>query len=284
MNGIQGLARLTGKQVQNGLTDPNARVEFAGHLYYLRHLADLLGQPGTTPTEFVPDERFPVVFIQMQGQSVAWVIERLRGRREVVLQPLGRLFRECHLYSAATVSPDGRVFLVPDMAELARRSLGVALDATNNAEELAESAEEQHSGPARVMVVDDSITVRRVTEKFLTSQQYVVATAKDGMEALEQVGEFVPDVVLLDIEMPRMDGFELLGHLRRDPRWQQLPVIMISSRTAQKHRDHAASLGATGFLGKPYQNEVLLGAIQEVLANGHDAESTSVQTWEELPA
>ena len=104
------------------------------------------------------------------------------------------------------------------------------------------------------------------------------------MEALEQVGDFAPNVILLDIEMPRMDGFELLGHLRRDARWATLPVIMISSRTAQKHREHAASLGATGFLGKPYQNEVLLEALQEVLASGHEPNNQHVQIWEALPA
>jgi chemosensory pili system protein ChpA (sensor histidine kinase/response regulator) len=98
------------------------------------------------------------------------------------------------------------------------------------------------------------------------------------MEALERMSEFQPDVVLLDIEMPRMDGFELLGHLRRDPQWARLPIIMISSRTAQKHREHAGSLGATGFLGKPYQNEVLLDALQEVLASGHATDNTHV--WE----
>jgi chemosensory pili system protein ChpA (sensor histidine kinase/response regulator) len=118
-------------------------------------------------------------------------------------------------------------------------------------------------------VVDDSITVRRVTEKFLHSQEYTVSTAKDGMDALEQIGEFLPDVILLDIEMPRMDGFELLGHLRRDPQWQRLPVVMISSRTAQRHREHAMSLGASDFLGKPYQNEMLLSTLQNLLNNGH---------------
>lgn len=281
MNGIQGLARLTGQQLQEGLNDPNARVEFAGQLYYLRQLSEQLGQ-STVPQEFAADERFPVVFIHLQGQTVAWVIDRVRGRREVVLQPLGTLFRNCHLYSAATVSPDGRVFLVPDMAELARRTLA-GQEETTETITTAETSPD-NAGPPRVMVVDDSITVRRVTEKFLTSQHYVVATAKDGMEALEQVGDFAPNVILLDIEMPRMDGFELLGHLRRDARWATLPVIMISSRTAQKHREHAASLGATGFLGKPYQNEVLLEALQEVLASGHEPNNQHVQIWEALPA
>jgi chemosensory pili system protein ChpA (sensor histidine kinase/response regulator) len=120
-----------------------------------------------------------------------------------------------------------------------------------------------------------------VTEKFLSTRDYTVLSAKDGMEALERMSEFQPDVVLLDIEMPRMDGFELLGHLRRDPQWAKLPIIMISSRTAQKHREHAGALGATGFLGKPYQNEVLLDALQEVLTSGHETDNT--HDWENMP-
>jgi chemosensory pili system protein ChpA (sensor histidine kinase/response regulator) len=109
--------------------------------------------------------------------------------------------------------------------------------------------------------------VRRVTEKLLQARQYTVATAKDGMDALEQLDDFQPDALLLDIEMPRMDGFELLRHLRLDPQWAHLPVIMISSRTAEKHREHALALGATGFLGKPYQNETLLNTLQQALAH-----------------
>ncbi len=167
------------------------------------------------------------------------------------------------------------------MAELARLAeTASALPLVLAVEEMPAPAEP--NGPPRVLVVDDSITVRRVTEKFLNSREYTVLTAKDGMEALERIAEFQPNVVLLDIEMPRMDGFELLGHLRRDPQWARLPVIMISSRTAQKHREHAEALGATGFLGKPYQNDVLLDALQEVLASGHDANNT--HEWEDQPA
>jgi chemosensory pili system protein ChpA (sensor histidine kinase/response regulator) len=277
MGGIQGLARLTGQQIQEALQASAASVEYAGQLYHLRPLAEVLGAPGNM--EYPADERFPVVFVQSQGHALAWVIERIRGRREVVLQPLGVLFKACRLYSAATVAPDGRVFLMPDMAELARRVLDKVSLPEGEAVEPAVAPEEP-AGPPRVMVVDDSITVRRVTEKFLDSQQYIVGTAKDGMEALEKIAEFLPDVLLLDIEMPRMDGFELLGHLRRDPQWARLPVIMISSRTAQKHREHAASVGATGFLGKPYQNDVLLGALRDVLESGHEPDET--QEWGEM--
>ncbi len=275
INGVQGLARISGRQLQEVWQAEGATLPFADEPYALHHLAEVLGAQRFEPI-FEAEERFPVVFIQLQGQAVAWVIDSIRGRREVVLQPLGTLFKNCRLYSAATVSPDGSVFLVPDMAELARLALLVQPLAETSA--VLEEQPAEPIGPPRVLVVDDSITVRRVTEKFLSTRDYTVFTAKDGMEALERMSEFQPDVVLLDIEMPRMDGFELLGHLRRDPQWARLPIIMISSRTAQKHREHAGSLGATGFLGKPYQNEVLLDALQEVLASGHATDNT--HAWE----
>ncbi|UOG92464.1 MAG: Hpt domain-containing protein [Candidatus Thiothrix sulfatifontis] len=280
ITGVQGLARLSGQQLHAALQADADKLMFAGEAYALHHLAEVLGGQRVEPV-FAADERFPVVFIQWQGRALAWIIDHIRGRREVVLQPLGTLFKSCRLYSAATVAPDGSVYLVPDMAELARLAeTASALPPVLAIEEMPAPAEP--SGPPRVLVVDDSITVRRVTEKFLNSREYTVLTAKDGMEALERIAEFQPNAVLLDIEMPRMDGFELLGHLRRDPQWARLPVIMISSRTAQKHREHAGSLGATGFLGKPYQNDVLLDALQEVLASGHDANNT--HEWENQPA
>lgn len=275
MTGIQGLARLPGDKINKLLESTDSRLEFAEQHYTVRQLAEQLGAGAIH--EFTADEMFPVVFYSLHGQSIAWVIERIKGRREVVLQPLGVLFNECRLYSAATVSPDGSVFLVADMAELARRVVQEGQElAEAVVEEIAETQPEEPAGPPRIMVVDDSITVRRVTEKFLNAKEYVVATAKDGMEALERVAEFRPDAVLLDIEMPRMDGFELLGHLRRDPQWSNLPIIMISSRTAQKHREHALSLGATSFLGKPYQNEILLDTLQHVLSTGHKLHGESV--------
>jgi len=280
ITGVQGLARLSGEQLHAALQADADKLMFAGEAYALHHLAEVLGGQWVEPV-FAADERFPVVFIQWQGRAVAWIIDHIRGRREVVLQPLGTLFTSCRLYSAATVAPDGSVYLVPDMAELARLAETAPALPPELAVE-ATPAPEEPSGPPRVLVVDDSITVRRVTEKFLNSREYTVMTAKDGMEALERMAEFQPNVVLLDIEMPRMDGFELLGHLRRDPQWARLPVIMISSRTAQKHREHAGALGATGFLGKPYQNDVLLDALREVLASGHDANNT--HEWEDQPA
>jgi chemosensory pili system protein ChpA (sensor histidine kinase/response regulator) len=112
-----------------------------------------------------------------------------------------------------------------------------------------------------VLVVDDSLTVRRVTQRLLVREGYRVALAKDGLEGLERLAEERPSVVLSDIEMPRMDGFDLVRNMRGDDRWRDLPVIMITSRIAQKHRDYAAELGVDHYLGKPYAEEDLLALV-----------------------
>ena len=114
-----------------------------------------------------------------------------------------------------------------------------------------------------VMVVDDSLTVRKITGRLLAREGYHVLTAKDGIDALEQLVEASPDVMLVDIEMPRMDGFELTRHVRADGRLRAIPIIMITSRTAQKHRNYAFEIGVNNFLGKPYQEEELLALIAQ---------------------
>jgi chemosensory pili system protein ChpA (sensor histidine kinase/response regulator) len=122
-----------------------------------------------------------------------------------------------------------------------------------------------HQAP-RILVVDDSLTVRRASQRLLERHGYAVTLARDGLDALEQLRLNTPAAVLLDIEMPRMDGFELLTALRDDARWRALPVAMITSRTAERHRDHAMKLGATAYLGKPFVEEELLGLLAQWLA------------------
>jgi chemosensory pili system protein ChpA (sensor histidine kinase/response regulator) len=119
-----------------------------------------------------------------------------------------------------------------------------------------------------VLVVDDSITVRRVTQRFLTRNGYAVLLAKDGLDALEQLQSTLPDVVLTDIEMPRMDGFDLTRNIRADDRTRHLPVIMITSRIADKHRNYARELGVNHYLGKPYSEDELLGLIKSYMTSG----------------
>jgi chemosensory pili system protein ChpA (sensor histidine kinase/response regulator) len=114
-------------------------------------------------------------------------------------------------------------------------------------------------------VVDDSLTVRKITGRLLEREGYRVLAAKDGLDALEQLKETLPDVMLVDIEMPRMDGFDLTRNVRNDPRTSRVPIIIISSRTAEKHRSHALELGVNAFLGKPYQETELLQQITQQL-------------------
>ena len=117
-----------------------------------------------------------------------------------------------------------------------------------------------------IMVVDDSLTVRKITSRLLEREGYTVLTAKDGVDALEQMRDALPGVMLVDIEMPRMDGFDLTRNVRGDPRTQAIPIIIISSRTADKHRNQAVSLGVNAFLGKPYQESELLQHVAKYLA------------------
>ena len=116
------------------------------------------------------------------------------------------------------------------------------------------------------MVVDDSVTVRRVTQRLLQREGYQVVLAKDGVDALEQLQEFRPDVMLVDIEMPRMDGFDLTRNVRGDPRIADVPIVMITSRTADKHRNHALELGVNAYLGKPYRDDELVAVMRELIA------------------
>ncbi|MGH8706615.1 MAG: response regulator, partial [Burkholderiales bacterium] len=122
-----------------------------------------------------------------------------------------------------------------------------------------------------VMVVDDSLTVRKITARLLEREGYRVLTAKDGVDALEQMKDALPAVMLVDIEMPRMDGFDLTRQVRADPRTRHVPIIVISSRTAEKHRDRALQLGVNAFLGKPYPEAELLQAISGFIAAQSDA-------------
>jgi chemosensory pili system protein ChpA (sensor histidine kinase/response regulator) len=122
------------------------------------------------------------------------------------------------------------------------------------------------AGPPLVMIVDDSLTVRKITSRTLTREGFTVITAKDGVDALQLLTDRTPDVILLDIEMPRMDGFEFTKMIKTDPKHAHIPIIMITSRTAEKHRNRAKELGVDLYLGKPYQEEELLKNLREMLA------------------
>jgi chemosensory pili system protein ChpA (sensor histidine kinase/response regulator) len=187
-------------------------------------------------------------------------VDSLIESSRIVVKPLGPQLAGIRWLSGGTILPDGRVALIVDALALLRS--GAVQDYRPTKAGRAAAAD----SPVCVMVVDDSLTVRRVTSRLLRRQNIEVLTAKDGVEALTLLDEHLPDVILLDIEMPRMDGYELTRHIRRSERLRNLPIVMITSRTGEKHRELARSLGVNRYLGKPYQESELLDEIGSLLA------------------
>ncbi|HEY1392909.1 MAG TPA: response regulator, partial [Methylibium sp.] len=216
----------------------------------------------------------PVVVIRSAQQRIALHVDEVLGNQEVVVKNLGPQLSRMPGLAGMTLLASGAVALIYNpvalatvYGETAHAYTAAALHAP--AEQLAAEPEVMiNAVPATplVLVVDDSLTVRRVTQRLLAREGYRVTLAKDGLEALERLAEERPAVVLSDIEMPRMDGFDLVRNIRADRALAGLPVIMITSRIAQKHRDYAAELGVNHYLGKPYSEEELLALIGRYVA------------------
>lgn len=254
---LKGMQRFSEVELTKVYASEGQTITYLGNSYRLNHLADTLGAGMRKPAEESCTK--PILFFDENEQRVAYEVDEIKGNREVMLKPLGPLFKESSLLSSATVLGGGQIVLLLNAHELIR--LGAAGEKLLNKHVVTQEAVEQ----ATIMVIDDSITVRKITESLLVSIDYQVMTASDGVNALEVLGEKVPDLILLDIEMPRMDGFELLETLRATEEWKYIPVIMISSRSGAKHRDHAVKLGANGFIGKPWEAKQLEQYISQCL-------------------
>ncbi|NMG73878.1 Hpt domain-containing protein [Aromatoleum diolicum] len=239
------------------------------HFNY-RYLPRLLGDRVSLPEE----QRFNWVLLLRAGaQTLALHVDALRGNQEIVVKNAGPQLARIVGISGATVLGDGEIVLILNPVALASRGLiageTVARDTAVESLEPLETAQAEHQ--PTVMVVDDSLTVRKITGRLLEREGYRVITAKDGVDALERLIETVPDVILSDIEMPRMDGFDLLRNIRADERTRSVPVIMITSRLADKHRQFAEKMGANEYLGKPYEEGELLGLLRSYTAKAHVA-------------
>ena len=224
----------------------------------------------------------PLVLVRSAAQRVALLVDEVLGNQEVVVKNLGPQLSRVPGLAGVSLLPEGSLVLIYNPVALAAVHGAQAARLMDEARAGATA-----SGPAEadfddlalvpantVLVVDDSITVRRVTQRFLSRNGYNVMLAKDGLDALEQLQAALPDVVLTDIEMPRMDGFDLTRNIRADERTRHLPVIMITSRIADKHRNYAEELGVDHYLGKPYSEDELLALIRRYA--GVDAPTASV--------
>ncbi len=221
----------------------------------------------------------PVLILKSGTDRVALHVDEILGNREVVVKNIGPQLARMAGIAGATVLGSGEIILILNPVPLAGRfeqlqharlphheaeAVQGAVANLEQAESVQTAATEPVQGLRKqhtVMVVDDSLTVRRVTQRLLTREGYQVILAKDGIDALEQLQSVTPDVMLVDIEMPRMDGFDLTRNVRSDNRTSHIPIIMITSRTADKHRNYAKELGVNEYFGKPYREDDLLEAI-----------------------
>ena len=216
-----------------------------------------------------------VVVIRSAQQRIALHVDEVLGNQEVVVKNLGPQLSRLPGLTGVTLLASGAVALIYNPVALAtlygesarQATLAARQAPVNRVPETPSAAPVSASQAPLIMVVDDSLTVRRVTQRLLLREGYRVVLAKDGLDALERLAEAVPNVVLSDIEMPRMDGFDLVRNMRADARLRNLPVIMITSRIAQKHRDYASELGVDHYLGKPYSEEDLLALISGYTRN-----------------
>ncbi len=226
--------------------------------YTVRYLGAMLGIQAPHIVEGV--RWLPMLLVRSGEHRVAIQVDGLLGNRQIVVKSVGAQLSSVRWFTGGTILADGQIALILDVNSLVR------MDSAQQPALLRESGGAETKGVS-VMVVDDSITVRKVTSRLLERHNMQVVTAKDGVDAVTQLQEYRPDVMLLDIEMPRMDGYELARHMRSTPELSDIPIIMITSRSGDKHRNRALELGVKRYLGKPYQEADLLENIYTVLAD-----------------
>lgn len=252
---VEGVARIARADLEAMLGQSEPSYEYGEENYRFRHLGMYLGgQSAKIPED---DSFVPVILVRAGEHSAALLTDEMLASREIVVKSVGPQLSSIRGISGATILGDGRIVLILDVGALIRKGAPVV--------ELKSAAPTPSDDRPLAMVVDDSITVRRVMERFLERSGMRVVIAKDGMDAVSLLQDHKPDIILLDIEMPRMDGYEFASHVRNDERFSDVPIIMITSRVGDKHRARAIEVGVNDYLGKPYQDPQLLEAIQRLL-------------------
>jgi chemosensory pili system protein ChpA (sensor histidine kinase/response regulator) len=233
------------------------QTEWQDRRYPFHYLPHLLG----TPDAVGEQQRFsPTLFLRSGTNAIALHVDEMLGsNQEIVVKAIGPQLQRIAGITGATVLGTGEIVLILNPVQFALKELAAAAVVHEAPKPQAAAAQ------PTIMVVDDSLTVRKVTGRLLERQGYLVVTARDGVEAMERLQDLIPDVMLVDIEMPRMDGFDLTRNVRADKRLARVPIIMITSRTAEKHQNYAKEIGVSHFLGKPYQEDDLIEKISGFL-------------------
>lgn len=259
---IERVVRISPEKLYDYYQSNDATLSFEDGDYRVRYLNEILS--GNKLNELVVNTNtsLPLILIKNRtGHNIALQVDQIAGSRiEVVVKPLGKQLSNLPGISAATIMGDGSVMLILDLIALMRNA-----QLSKNVTKSADAKRGRLESKSTVLVVDDSVTVRKVTSRFLERQGFNVAVAKDGIDAIEILQDTTPDMILLDIEMPRMDGFEVATQVRHNKRLQHIPIIMITSRTGEKHRERALEIGVNDYMGKPFQEQELLSKIQQIL-------------------
>jgi chemosensory pili system protein ChpA (sensor histidine kinase/response regulator) len=262
---MDSVLRLPHEQIENARV--SGQIEVGGHQQPIYSLGGLLGHADAPHQHHGKTQ--PLVLVRSAQHRIALQVDEVLGNQEVVVKNLGPQLNKVPGLAGISLLASGDVALIYNPVALADW-YGVAAQARalgRTPEASVVVAEPDAPEAPLIFVVDDSLTVRRATQRLLEREGYRVLLAKDGLDAMEKLaGEELPAVVLSDIEMPRMDGFDLVRNMRADARLAELPVIMITSRIAQKHRDYAGQLGVDHYLGKPYDEDQLLALIARYTA------------------
>jgi len=252
---VEGITRLSRDKILKHLTEDEPKLDYGGIVYRIQHLGSLVG---AAPSALPEDESaVSLVLIRAGDNSTALLMDSLEGSREIVVKTLGPHIASVPGVTGATILGDGRVIMILDPGTLVR--------AHRSLQPVTPAAPPSIATQLTALVVDDSITMRRVTQRLLERRGAKVHTARDGLDAITVLQEHSVDVILLDIEMPRMDGYQFATHVRNDPKLKALPIIMITSRSGEKHRAKAIEIGVNDYLSKPYQESQLVAAIEALV-------------------
>ena len=236
-------------------------IVWADNKYPLHYLSNLLHHQEHQPEDHA---YVSILLLRSAQHNIALHVDEVIGNQEAVMKPIGAQLARVPGIVGATVAGDGRVILIINPVQLANLE---SLAAGSVVVKAPKAKASKVAVKRRVLVVDDSLTMRKVLARLLEREGFEVLVAKDGLDAMQLLQETTPDAILTDIEMPRMDGFGLARNIRDDARTVHTPLIMISSRTADKHQNLAKDIGVDAFFGKPVQDDDLINKVNELIIN-----------------
>ena len=270
MSLVEETARFSFKDIQHVAGDE--MVNLRDTMIHLLKLNDLLGV-GKLPKKD-DDYRHPTLILGMAEKRLALMVEDITGREEIVVKSLSEYLMSISLFSGATISGEGDVRLIINAATLfGDEAAGAVTSIITTKEEAAEEEVDRMRKP-RVLVVDDSISIRKFVQRFLDRSGYEVEVAPDGMEALNTMEQSKFDVVITDLEMPVMHGYDLIAEMKRKEELRNLPIVVLTSRAGEKHRQKALDMGAQDYLVKPFDEQDMLGTLKKILSGSTLASRT----------